>query len=223
MGLDGVELILALEEEFGIEIADEDAFSIETVREMADYIYLKVKDRKGDCWDIKIAESECLETIANFADMGAAELVEFNQKLNELFPLGLRKKKWENLRIALNVGRYCWPALTRPIFLKFAIFALSLLLFFIGAHLYSFILSAFVTVPFFIFLIIITIPFRVAFPLGIVTVRDLFNVYYSPYRRGRVSYDFIMKRVKEITVEQLGVSPEDVTEEARFIKDLGFD
>ncbi len=33
----------------------------------------------------------------------------------------------------------------------------------------------------------------------------------------------ILKKIKDIAVEELGVSPEKVTEEARFIEDLGAD
>ena len=33
----------------------------------------------------------------------------------------------------------------------------------------------------------------------------------------------ILKKIRDIAVEELGVSPEKVTEEARFIEDLGAD
>ncbi|MCK4870288.1 MAG: acyl carrier protein [Gammaproteobacteria bacterium] len=42
--LDTVELVMALEEEFGAEIPDEDAEKIATVQEAIDYIEKKAKD-----------------------------------------------------------------------------------------------------------------------------------------------------------------------------------
>ncbi|MBU6455318.1 MAG: hypothetical protein KGS72_26340 [Cyanobacteria bacterium REEB67] len=43
MGLDSVELVLAIEEEFGIEIADVDAGQIFTVGQMYDYLRHKLR------------------------------------------------------------------------------------------------------------------------------------------------------------------------------------
>lgn len=47
MGLDGVELILAVEEEFQIEIEDEDAWEFKTVIQLVDYVYFKIKKKSG--------------------------------------------------------------------------------------------------------------------------------------------------------------------------------
>ncbi len=45
--LDTVELVMALEEEFGIEIPDEDAEKMTTVGEAVKYIEEKVKDKES--------------------------------------------------------------------------------------------------------------------------------------------------------------------------------
>ena len=45
--LDTVELVMALEEEFGIEIPDEDAEKITRVKEAIDYIDAHAKSKKG--------------------------------------------------------------------------------------------------------------------------------------------------------------------------------
>ena len=45
--LDTVELVMALEEEFGIEIPDEDAEKMATVQEAVDYIKEKVEKKEG--------------------------------------------------------------------------------------------------------------------------------------------------------------------------------
>ncbi len=45
--LDTVELVMALEEEFGIEIPDEDAEKMTTVQEAVNYINKKVEKKEG--------------------------------------------------------------------------------------------------------------------------------------------------------------------------------
>ena len=52
MGLDGVELVLALEEEFEVTIDDRDAANLTTPRKVADYILSRletVSDNAGRC------------------------------------------------------------------------------------------------------------------------------------------------------------------------------
>ena len=45
--LDTVELVMAFEEEFGIEIPDEDAEKITRVKEAVDYVEAHANDKKG--------------------------------------------------------------------------------------------------------------------------------------------------------------------------------
>ena len=52
MGLDIVELIMSIEEEFAIEIPDADAEKLVTVGQIADYIAEKQKAPPQDQWDI---------------------------------------------------------------------------------------------------------------------------------------------------------------------------
>jgi acyl carrier protein len=47
MGLDSVELIMSIEKEFGIEIADRDAEKVATVGGMHDYVFAKLCERDG--------------------------------------------------------------------------------------------------------------------------------------------------------------------------------
>ena len=47
MGLDTVELVMATEEEFGIEIPDQDASRLETAGEIADYVIVQLRAKGG--------------------------------------------------------------------------------------------------------------------------------------------------------------------------------
>jgi acyl carrier protein len=47
MGLDGVELVMSIEEEFGVEIPDRVAEQLQTVGGMHDYVFAKLCEREG--------------------------------------------------------------------------------------------------------------------------------------------------------------------------------
>ena len=55
MGLDTVELVMTLEEEFGIEIPNEDAARLATVGEIADYILARLASGGGSIESIDLA------------------------------------------------------------------------------------------------------------------------------------------------------------------------
>ena len=48
MGLDGVEIVLAVEEEFGIAIDDADAANLTTPRRLVDYVFERLHGGAGD-------------------------------------------------------------------------------------------------------------------------------------------------------------------------------
>lgn len=48
MGLDTVELVISIEEEFGIEISDADACELDTPRKLADYVRLRLGEKCSD-------------------------------------------------------------------------------------------------------------------------------------------------------------------------------
>lgn len=112
MGLDAVELILAFEESFDIEISDRDAQKLETPRQVIDYICDQVP--------LSSADSICLSQ-RTFHKI-RADLIETSQvhrkkirpdtKICDIFPKEHRKQQWNDFRKrssmvlpALNFGR----------------------------------------------------------------------------------------------------------------------
>ncbi len=224
MGLDAVEVILAIEEDFGLEIDDEDVFSLETVIDMVDYIYFKLKKRRKEKhWCPDLAKKEFLNAVSRSVGEHSLSEIKMTSFLSELFSYVTRRTRWEELRVELGAGKHSWPSLVRPKKLLAAIFATILIALFVGIYNFPSILIWFADLFLFIFLMVITMPLRRQFPKKMKTINDLFDNYYRPYRHGYVSYETVKIRIKEIIVEQLGVAPSDVTDYANFIEDLGMD
>ncbi|MEE9344534.1 MAG: hypothetical protein V3U88_02900 [Methylococcales bacterium] len=53
--------------------------------------------------------------------------------------------------------------------------------------------------------------------------RHIVDVLYQSGRSGQVDESDVWERMKDVIVSQLGVRPEQVTEDASFVSDLGID
>jgi acyl carrier protein len=112
MGLDSVELVMAFEESFGVEISDEDAEKIATVRDAIDCIYAKVRHTPAQA-------GVCLSQRAFYRLRRAARAsfgVERSEvrpptPLEAIVPLDDRRNAWTRLKEA--VGATDWPELHR--------------------------------------------------------------------------------------------------------------
>ena len=225
MGLDGVELIMALEEEFDIEIEDHDVGEMVYVVDIVDYVYFKVRKRTPEKSTREVVEKKIFQAIGEVCNtFNKSEKHLLGSELKTLFPPQERIKKWEELRQFLQVGEFRWPCLKRPLWLMLAIIALPLLLpisFSEGfIPLYFFTLAP---LFFIILLFKITRRFKRYFPRKIKTVEYLVDLYFKGSHNRVYSYDNVRSRVKEIVVEQLGVPKDDVTDNAHLIHDLGVD
>jgi phosphopantetheine binding protein len=83
MGLDLVELVMAIEEEFEIEIDDGDTEELVTVVDLTDYIYFKIRKRNKKNWIPEIAEKELITQIIPLSQNSDDE-VEMERELKKL-------------------------------------------------------------------------------------------------------------------------------------------
>lgn len=127
MGLDGVELIMAVEERFGIEITDPEATKIRTPRELTNLVLTKVKTTSA---------SECFSQKA-FHLLRRSAIREFgvNQKalrpdtpLDNVLPREDRRSNWQ--LFANRIGATNWPTLRRPTWIVSALGITTFLVFF---------------------------------------------------------------------------------------------
>ncbi len=111
MGLDGVELIMAVEEKFGISISDEEAQNIVTVGDMKRLVTAKLSVTD---------EASCLTQRA-FHLIRSKAIAEFglprrnlrpDTPLEKVIPRDQRRETWERFQITLGVAHL--PDLSRP-------------------------------------------------------------------------------------------------------------
>jgi len=237
MGLDGVELVMEFEEEFGIEIKDEEAVNCVTPRMVIDLICSKLKNLdKHICQTqrtfyilrkvfIKIFG---LERKSTKPDMSFRNLIEKSKQ----------KEIWEQIRIAIAARN--WPELVRPLWMSrilgtigFAIFSVTICTTFyklvfvdhidiVGGILFATLLGIWVVIPFAFITLRLTRPWKIYIPLEFKTIRDLIP-YAITSDRVRWDREGVSIRVKQIVMEQLGIEESYYTEDSRFIEDFNID
>lgn len=229
MGLDGVELVMAVEEKFGIEIADAEAQYIRTPRLFFDLVEKKVRTVPSDT---------CLTQRA-FYLLRRAFRRQFNiarsqfrpgTKLESLIPPNDRQQRWQELKGEL--GAITWPKLRYPRSVQAAIFA-SLLAAGWAAYIWAgpgdlqrTIIVTLATGATALIVIPLATPFRTSFAGQTVGSLTDFLVTSNNFLFGPMADAWTRERirleVRRIIVEQLGVAP-DFSDDADFVRDLGVD
>jgi len=220
MGLDTVELVLAIEEEFGLTIDDKDAERLTTPGQVADYVMSRVRARTGD---------PCTSQ-AGFYRLRAALTTAFGIPRRELKPqtslvavmAGNTRRKWALLRKAVAADRF--PKLQRTVpFLTLTVFLLPAAIvspmagadvpFSVVALAYALLAASANTV---------TANMGTVLPLRFQTVAALIP-YVACASSKCWTREAALERIIQITSEQLGIQQENLSENSRFVQDLGAD
>lgn len=220
MGLDTVELVMAFEDGFGIAIKDDDASRLTTPGEVADYVIARV--RTG-------IEQPCPSQAAFYRLRSALvstfgfsrEAIRPHMPLKELFPGDVRPV-WQRLGKAVGAGRF--PLLRRKpgfvigvVFLLPALLASLLLVAGAGRDvaLLAFAMLALIAA-------FATRRMGTEIPSRLESIDGLLP--YTGCASSTVwTREQVLRRVIEITAEQLGLRVEQVQEHSRFVQDLGAD
>jgi acyl carrier protein len=219
MGLDGVELVMALEEAFGVELSDDEVYKSETPRIMSDVIFAKLR-----ATDKKICQTQRAFYILRRALMKLLDLkreeVTLDLRFRDFVSKGNHKEFWQQLQSATKARKF--PDLARPIWLTLLLAISSLALLVVFKGLFGFVPAAVIAIAFGILSAKATRPFRVYIPMKFITVRDLVAPAIASdeveWTRGQVS-----DLVKKIVLEQLGISETDYAEDASFVDDYAMD
>lgn len=233
MGLDAVELLMEVEETFGIAIPDADAEKITTVGALHRYIVAKLGLDAS-----RRARSRC-PSQAEFHRLRRAlveglgvdrSLVRPDSTMEALIATGRRKAAWAHLGRALG---FPLPRLVRPaglvsgltVGIAVAIFTIAVFESAVRVPAGALIVSI-LGLPIALALLAawLTVPFATGIPPACATVRDAVGV--SLFRdpgsvRDDIGPDTVWTVLRTIIVDQLGVRPEDVVEDASFVGDLG--
>jgi acyl carrier protein len=230
MGLDGVEIVMAVEDAFDIQIEDSEAARILTPRSLIDYVMNKVNTANSTICLTQSAFNLLRKSFIRHGDLKRSQLKPA-AKLSALLP---RRNRLELLwKITNELAIKKPPELVRPRWVNAALLGCSLASG-IGAAAavysenYSLPVLAFVFVAIAVagFGFRLTKPLCTEFPKGLQNLGgfarwvmahkgDLAETTLCGWTREQVT-----ARVREIIVDVLGCNP-DFSEDARFIEDLG--
>jgi acyl carrier protein len=226
MGLDGVELVMALEESFGVDLKDDEVVGTVTPREVSDLIFSKLQTT-----DAAVCQSQRAFYILRNAFMRTFSLrrsdVSLDMGFRSLIPREEERAAWPRLQAAVS-SRH-WPDLSRPIWMMRLIAASSLALVALAVCVslrlhwgltVGLITGVALAIVFAVLAARFTIPFKQCIPARLRTVRDLVPIAITSdkvtWTREQVS-----ALVKKVVMEQLGVPESRYTEDSHFIDDFG--
>jgi acyl carrier protein len=238
MGLDLVELVIEVEETFRITIPNEEAANIVTVGQLYECIFSKQMTRETN---------RCLSAAAFFQFRRALTdqfginrgNVRPSTIIGRIVPGQKRRSEWQHLARKLD---WRLPPLVRPAWMSFALCGLLLSWavtivaawgwtngFSPGAVFLVVASILFSTILFAVVAMMATTPFATLFPREWQTVRGTVQAALT-LNYAKISTQVpgwnrqeIWECLRAIIVEQLGVSTQDVTSSAEFVKDFGAD
>lgn len=220
MGLDGVELMLSVEEEFEIDIDDADAANLLTPRMLADYVVSRLRTLGG-------ASGRCRSQCAFYRirSVLVRQFAVMRKDVHPASPLDLfltgdKRHQWRELTTAIGARHLprlrCKTHIYYPLTLGLPLAAAVLLLYW-GLP---------VWIPLVAFAGVWVVAYSVAdrlanvLPSTVSTVGAL--VPYVPVpNREDWSRDDVLQRVIQLTAVQIGVPVEKIQPDHHFVKDLG--
>lgn len=230
MGLDGVELILAVEEGFGIHIPDEEASNVSTVGDLHGLVVSKLQGK-----DLK----RCLTSAAFYRTRrGIIEALEISRReikpstrLESILPRSTRREQWHRVQNGMSLKL---PALQHPGWIQFCLLTTGVIAS-VGTGIYCGAGFGWLALLFFVgivaggFLIRLSSPLAISFPNGNVTVGDLARDVLA-VNHARLISDVggwnekdVWESLCRLIVIQTGVEPEKIKPDARIVNDLGID
>lgn len=227
MGLDGVELVMAVEEYFGIELTDADVEKIITPRDLIEVVLGKMQATEWSVCLTRRAFYTLRRVLMQDFRCKRADITP-NARLESLVPRPNRRLAWQQMKSSLQAQR--WPRLGRP---AGVLIALGVL--FAGVA----VVPSFWGWPFWTRMLLammawssamtLTRPLCVEFRKDLATAGGLANYLvaaapkiFEPQGREWSRAD-VAEAIRPIVITQLGLKPEQYREDARFVQDLGAD
>lgn len=228
MGLDGVELIMKLEESFGVDLKDDEVVKTVTPRMVGDLIFSKLAAADEATCQTQRAFYVVRNGMMRLLHLRRTQVTP-DTEIRHLIPREKESEIWPQLGTEILARR--WPELARPQWVVRCLISGSLLLMAMPVCLAAFRLLSFgaglwggvgVAIIFSIIANRLTLPFKLYIPSKFVTVRDLIPPVltsdYIKWTREQVS-----DLVKKIVIDQLGIPEAKYTEDSHFINDFGLD
>jgi acyl carrier protein len=229
MGLDGVELVMNLEEAFGVQITDEEATNCRTPRMVIDMIFSKLKTADEHVCRSQRAFYAIRRVLVQTFGLERKSITP-DMRLRDIIPESRQKELWEQFKAALSPNN--WPALALPRWMSRSILTLCVAVFATGAvieiHLSGRVgsgLACGVALAglFGIAAALLSRPYCICIPAHIESIRDLIPHAITSDRMAGWNREDVAIVVKRLTAEQLGLDESEFTEDSRFVEDLHMD
>jgi acyl carrier protein len=220
MGLDGVELLLAAEEEFKIAISDEEAVNCETPGMLADLIYSKLRKSRNETCPSMHGFYMVRKKMMDYYSL-PREKIRPDSKLDDLISKKNRINTWKNFLHTLSNDKTMYAPLSKPKWVEALIVVFTLSVFAIAYFntdngLLSFVIAIIAGA----ILQAATSSLKTEFPNNYSHVKDLTRIV-STLDTTVWNKEDVYNRVKQIVVKQLGVKESDIRPNSHFIDDLG--
>jgi acyl carrier protein len=219
MGLDGVELIMAIEEGFGITITDAEAEACACPAAVIDLVFGKLRTS-----DERVCVSQrgfylLRKALAQTLGVPRQE-VELDLDIRSFTAGRSEREVWNNLKA--TVGARSWPDLARPRWLTAGLWCLALVTFGAVIAVSQWILAAIITGLVASFAARLTHRFRSCIPARYSRLQALvpFAVTSDAIAWTR---DQVAALVRELVIDQLMLREGQYREDAHFVNDLGLD
>lgn len=223
MGLDAVELVMAVEEEFKIVLADAEAAQCTTVGKLVEYVFARLRQTAGGPCPSQHGFYVVRRTLMDLAGAPRVQ-IKPDTRLDHLIGWTGRRRVWRGLMGSLTGCKAAWPPLACPRWLKLMV-AVIIPVVVMGLWMMAFSWSSFDQA----FVLAasagllgygLTMPLHRAFPRGFSQVQDLVKLVTTLDTR-TWSRDEVFQKIRVITAGQLGVDQSLVTWDAEFVNDLG--
>lgn len=226
MGLEGVELLMNLEEAFGVEITDEEATNCKTPRMVIDLIVSKLHATQE-----RVCRSQRAFYVVRRCLVGAFGLdrksITPDTRLRDILPESRQKELWEQFKNVLTPAN--WPPLQLPPWMSRSIAVLCMAAFPIGGIIgfcwsgnlvvalgFGMVLTVVMGIASFA----ITRPYCTCIPAYLTSIRDVIPYAMTSAHTAGWSRREVSTVVKRVTMDQLGVDEASYTEDSRFVEDF---
>lgn len=218
MGLDGVELVMAFEERFGVTLTDAEAATCRTPGQVIDLLTGKLHTADaGVCVQQRAFHLLRRAVMERFTLERHA--VRLETDLRTLAPPAPdHRQLWQELRLAVDARS--WPALDRPPWMNALLWIVPLASIAATGQAIGWLGASGVGFAVAVMARRATNRFRNRIPAGHACLRQLVP-YAATSNRVTWTRDQVASVVREIVIEQLGLPPAQYREDADFVRDLG--
>jgi len=237
MGLDSVELVMDLEDAFGIELKDEEVTETRTPRMVIDLIFSKLKAADEHVCRSQRAFYAIRKVLVQTFGLERKSITP-DMQLRDRIPKSREREVWKQIRMALGPNHL--RGLVRPSWLTRALMTTALALFSViviamirlswGAGstvkegvLQGVVLGLFAAALFGIVAGRLTRPLCIYIPSRMKSIRDLIPRNLASDRVTGWTREEVAVVVKRLVTEQLGLQGSDYTEDSRFRDDFNMD